>query len=893
MAASNDSKDPKHDPDLNMKTMMMMNEEAPPFREGPHQRPNAATKTDDMMMMDMPKTSSGDDKNAPLALSRGESSSSTTSSTIAGSDDIPSSLRDSQISSNNLVCRVKELAQDGDWLQQLQYRLYSRKEEEALLMRTYRQSRRPSSVNRSRRHNSSNSNSHHNSGNGLGHSHSSTSNGNGNGTSQHHRTSTVGGGELCLISGATGLGKTRLARTLEGPVKEDGGYFISAKFDQVQQAKPTRVFADAFGEFTHAVLAQGPEMVNLISRDIRETLGDELPVLLSGMPVLEKLVGKAQGAPVQMSCQMAKRFVFAILDLVSAVCTHDSPMVLFFDDLQWADPCSLKLLKWFISLNQNRHLFIVATCDESVGPCSHVSKMLRELEDEGNHQIFNVDVLPKPCRDMWDVITTALPMPEYRHDVLAKFVCGQTGGNPLYIMEFLRWLSDEQLLQYDAAQGTWILHDTDVRLSIDACKLGDFLVDKLEKMPDDVLEVIKVAACFGNDINEELMHAIFTADYVSDRMHDIVSRGVFVYDQDLGYSFRHDGLQKAALSLIPAEDKEALHLELGRKLSAGFTEEQRDNNLYLILGQLRLGKSLIKDPRERQGVAMLCLEAGQSSAKSSAFGAAASYMELGIELLGDSWEGDYSLKLALYNAAAEMRLTTSEYERVHELLQPVFDNVRTLKHKLQAYNTLIYAYGVTEQQHLAIETGVKILAELGESFPSGECMNCLRGEARKVNSLLKGKSSAQIMRMEVIKNEEKLASLQILNIMFMNAVLVKPKFAPFIQLKSVEITMRHGLSALASSAFGSYGMLLAVLEKYDDAFRYGQLALDLLKKFRSKEYAPRVFAAVYGETHANGATSLGMAKSMCFANNTSTAIIFPVCCQRLYYSMAEAHPRVH
>ena len=853
MAASNDSKEQKHDPDIGMKMMMMMNEEAPPFREGPHQRPNAATATDDMMMTDMQKASvdmDGNDINGPLSLTRGDSSSSTTSSTIAGSDDIVSSLRDSQISnshSNNLVCRVKELAQDGDWLQQLQYRLYSREEEEALLLRTYRQSRRPSSVNRSRRHNSSNS-SHHTNGEGLGHSLSTSSNGNG---TSHHGTSTTGGGELCLISGATGLGKTRLARTLEGPVKEDGGYFISAKFDQVQQAKPTRIFADAFGDFTHVVLAQGPEMVKSISREIRETLGDELPLVLSAVPVLEKLVGKAQGAPVQMSCQTAKRFVFAILDLVSAVCTHDSPMVLFFDDLQWADQCSLKLLKSFISCNQNRHLFIVATCDESVGPCSHVSTMLRELEDEGNHQIFNVDVLPKPCRDMWDVITTALPMPEDRHDVLAKFVCGQTGGNPLYIMEFLRWLSDERLLQYDAAQGTWILHDNDVRLSIDACKLGDFLVDKLEKLPDDVREVIKVAACFGNDINEELMNAVFTAEYVSDRMHDATSRGVFVYDQDLGYSFRHDGLQKAALSLIPTEDKEALHLELGRKLSAGFTEEQRDKNLYLILGQLRLGKSLIKDPRERQGVAMLCLEAGQSSAKSSAFGAAAGYLELGIELLDDSWEGDYSLKLALYNAAAEMRLTTSEYERVHELLQPVFDNVPTLKHKLQAYNTLIYAYGVTEQQHLAIETGVKILAELGESFPSGECMNCLRCEARKVNSLLKGKSSAQIMRMEVIKNEEKLAALQILNLMSTNAILVKPKFAPFIQLKSVEITMRHGLSALASSAFGSYGMLLAVLEKYDDAFRYGQLALDLLKKFRSKEYAPRVFAAVYGETHAS------------------------------------------
>jgi hypothetical protein len=57
--------------------------------------------------------------------------------------------------------------------------------------------------------------------------------------------------------------------------------------------------------------------------------------------------------------------------------------------------------------------------------------------------------------------------------------------------------------------------------------------------------------------------------------------------------------------------------------------------------------------------------------------------------------------------------------------------------------------------------------------------------------------------MENIKDEGKLAALQILNMMFMNAIIVRPKFAPFIQLKSVEITMKYGLSALASFAFAS------------------------------------------------------------------------------------------
>ena len=73
----------------------------------------------------------------------------------------------------------------------------------------------------------------------------------------------------------------------------------------------------------------------------------------------------------------------------------------------------------------------------------------------------------------------------------------------------------------------------------------------------------------------------------------------------------------------------------------------------------------------------------------------------------------------------------------------------------------------------------------------------------RVKAMLNGKSNAQIMRMENMQDENKLAAMQILNIMLLNAVLVRPKFAPFIQLKSMVLTLKYGLSALSSVAFAS------------------------------------------------------------------------------------------
>jgi energy-coupling factor transporter ATP-binding protein EcfA2 len=554
---------------------------------------------------------------------------------------------------------VKDSVADGRWLKELQYRIYSREHEEAILLRAYL------SRNRS-------------------------------------ATAKVGSGDLCLISGSAGLGKTRLARTLEEVVKEDGGYFLTAKFDQVRQAKPTRIFADAFTEFVHHVHERGDSCVQSMKQTICDALGEEVKVLLSAIPALEMIVGKPSGDPVQMTCQMAQRFVFALYDFVDAVCTPESPIVLLFDDLQWGDPCSLKLLKNFITCNQNKNLFVMATCEDSVDSYSPVSTMLRDLEDKNQGQIFNIEVSQKPKESMREIIMDVLPMSQDRRDALAKLVCQQTGCNPLYILEFLRWLYEEELLTFNSSQGLWTLDDNEIGLTLDSCRLGDFLVDKLEQLPADVQKTISVAASFGSDVDEELLRLVLPPESVKHCLREAARRGILVYDRSKGYSFRHDGLQNASLALIPQEGKDAFHLELGRKLFNGLSEMGRDKHIYLILGQIRFGMHLIKDRLEKEEVALLCLKAGKASARASSFGAAAEYLNLGIHLLeGMKWGEAYGLKLALYNAGAEVELTLANYERVHELILAILDNTRDFRDKIQAYTTQIYAYGMGDQQYLA------------------------------------------------------------------------------------------------------------------------------------------------------------------------------------------------
>jgi hypothetical protein len=169
---------------------------------------------------------------------------------------------------------------------------------------------------------------------------------------------------------------------------------------------------------------------------------------------------------------------------------------------------------------------------------------------------------------------------------------------------------------------------------------------------------------------------------------------------------------------------------------------------------------------------------------------------------------------------------------------------------VQAQSTRIYALGLTDRPQEAIELGIDVLKDIDERFPRILYKMNILSEFVVVMRLLRGKSDEQLMRLPPIENERKLACLQVLQLMFVNCVLVRPMLAPYVNLKMMKITLLHGLSPISSLAFAMHGMIcLSAFHDVDSAVRYGQLGLKLLDSYGALEYLPRVYAAYYGVVH--------------------------------------------
>jgi predicted ATPase len=209
-------------------------------------------------------------------------------------------------------------------------------------------------------------------------------------------------------------------------------------------------------------------------------------------------------------------------------------------------------------------------------------------------------------------------------------------------------------------------------------------VDKLERLPKDVQEVLKVASCLGSNIDKELLELLMDKG-VEDLLKLAGDKGVILIQQE-EYQFPTDGVQQAAYSLIPVEEREMYHLKLGRQLMKVLDKEHLEKNLFTVLSQLKIGGSLITNHTEKYAIAMVCLHAGKVAARSSAYLASGEYLTFGINLLSKrKWMGEeMDLTLALYNAAAEVALCLTDFDRVDMLIDSVLENTRRPDEKLQA-----------------------------------------------------------------------------------------------------------------------------------------------------------------------------------------------------------------
>jgi len=498
--------------------------------------------------------------------------------------------------------------------------------------------------------------------------------------------------EMVLVGGYAGIGKSVLIQELYKPITKQRGYFISGKFDQFQRNIPYSAIASAFKSLVQQLLTESDAQLAQWREKLLASFGANGQVIIDVIPEIEQIVGSQPPVQLLEPTETRNRLNTVFLNFLQVFCQKAHPLVIFLDDLQWADSATLKLLEVIMSDRDLGYLMCIGAYRDREVDLNHpLIKMRDRLQEQG--AIVNTIILtPVQVKEIAQLISDALHQDRENVKPLAELVEQKTSGNPFFINEFLKSIYQENILSFDRAGKCWQWDIAQIEALGITDNVVDLMLEKLRKLSKATQQALYLAACIGNSFDlttlcklckssaEETFHNLLPAIQLGliqpTSSLEITSsetplESALIVEE---YKFQHDRVQQAAYALIDDARKESAHLELGRLLLKNLGKAELGDKLFTLVDHLNKGRGLLERDSEKIELAELNLSAGKKAKESTAYTASRDYLILANDVFpGDIWQERYAMAIDLYKELAEVEYLNGNFDQSQALIEQAID----------------------------------------------------------------------------------------------------------------------------------------------------------------------------------------------------------------------------
>ncbi|ACC82463.1 trifunctional serine/threonine-protein kinase/ATP-binding protein/sensor histidine kinase [Nostoc punctiforme] len=693
---------------------------------------------------------------------------------------------------------------------------------------------------------------------------------------------TSGTSEMMLVSGYSGIGKSVLVNEVNKPITRRQGYFISGKFDQLKRNIPYASLIQAFAYLMRYLLTENNEKIESWREKILSALGTNGKVITDVIPEVELIIGIQPDVAQIGATESQNRFNRVFKEFIQVFTQKQHPLVIFLDDLQWADSATLNLIQLLVTDTDSKHLlFIGAYRDNEVNTAYPLIQIIEEIKNTGT-VVNNIILQPLNLENVTQLVAETLQEADVNRDSeystfsnrtiqLAELVSNKTGGNPFFLTQLIQALHQEKLLKFDFIKAQWQWNLKDIQaIGITDKNVVELVASRVEKLPKSTQDVLKLAACVGDRFSLDVLSIVNekSASLTANDLHSALQAGLIlplseayriplVFNQEeavnlnfdtsrVGYKFLHDRVQQAAYSLIPEELKKSTHLKIGQLLLQNIPKEEIEANIFDIVNQLNVGIVNLIEQFDKTELARLNLIAGRKAKASTAYEAALKYFTNGIELLSiDAWQTEYTLTIGLYEGAAEAAYLGGNFEQMQQWAEVVQQEAKILLDKVKVYEVQIIASIIQSKQLEAIQIAVSILKLLGISFPDEPTSTDIQQGMDEIAVSLKGKAIADLINLPLMSDPNKIAAMRILMGVLPAAFQTAPAMMPIIVCKMVNLSLNYGNTAVSGYGYSLYGLLLCGVQgEINSGYEFGKLASSLVSQFNAEELKAKILTVV-------------------------------------------------
>jgi len=345
--------------------------------------------------------------------------------------------------------------------------------------------------------------------------------------------------------------------------------------------------------------------------------------------------------------------------------------------MQWADEGSLDITK-LLSLSELPGLLLVTAYGEEEKPAPLVATMEAIKTSGCNTSTIHVENLS--TKDVNDIISTILKRGVEETMPLSEVVWQRTAGNPFYVLQFLRLVSEEGLLHFSLHALQWEWCDQEkIKCSVKLSdEVADIVASTVKRLPVETQQALMVASCLGAEVPFEILHEFMKegVPQLTGSMEEEKARSLcLTKDKDtlataleiaveadiLSQSNKnnkttckwlHDKLQFAVCSLIPNNLRDSLHFRLGRLLWNNSSANPEEEWMLCMAANQFNSASTSSREVDPLDLARLNLQAANSSMSKGAFYPAVALLRAGVGYLDaeSNWEEEHDLCIELFSS---------------------------------------------------------------------------------------------------------------------------------------------------------------------------------------------------------------------------------------------------
>ena len=427
-----------------------------------------------------------------------------------------------------------------------------------------------------------------------------------------------GMGQVVVLIGEAGLGKSRLVHALKRHVSEgidkDGTPVIEWRTTPHHQASSLHPAHEYFERALAFEREQSDEeKLDVLEDYLRERNldGEEEVSLFASLLSIEF---EDRYALLEMSPQMQKQKTFELLLDWLKECSYKQPVLFIVEDLHWIDPTSLEFVEMLLDQGLNDRMLTLLT-------------FRPEFETPWKSKAHQTSVALNRLtkRQISEMMALRSGVEDLAHEVVNQ-VIDRTDGVPLFVEEFTNMLIEsgtiDRIQNRDA--------DTSETFSIEIPgSLQDLLMARLDRMASN-LEVVQMGATVGREFSFELMKAVspLTEDVLQQELTKLVEAEL-IFERGRGkrarYQFKHALIQDAAYGSLVRKKRQQFHNQIAEVLEAKF-DETREKQPELLAHHFTAAD-------ETQKGIEYWLKAGQRAQVRSANTEAISHLTRGLDIL--------------------------------------------------------------------------------------------------------------------------------------------------------------------------------------------------------------------------------------------------------------------